>query len=356
MTAYSINFCRISLPRRTTKLAVMAEWNFAWEAGVLRHDVFQAKAESRPAYGYEWLQRLPKFDLRLIPLVGRSRYSGYSPLHHLLPKKTLQRFGLPLLKRGMWPFEWPIPGGHRLFPPDAEVRLSQAIQYHFWPYLCPGATPSSFSRHEPIRTLAHHLDFWLPYVDLVAQDRLRRLGRVEIENEKQAALLKRLQEEGPPEFTTERPTFGGYIWWGEEEAKEATREIVEMADREGKLRAILDAVRSNRVEEDFSPRWSFAREDFERKLYRKRSKIKVTFVELPETIPVHGPDVEVDEHLLWQAFFGLLNQKERRITVCLRSGITKANEIASLLGYANHSPVSKALQNIRKKAVEFLDN
>lgn len=36
------------------------------------------------------------------------------------------------------------------------------------------------------------------------------------------------------------------------------------ADADGRLRGILDAVRSNRVEDYFSDRWSYAREDFER--------------------------------------------------------------------------------------------
>jgi len=46
-------------------------------------------------------------------------------------------------------------------------------------------------------------------------------------------------------------------------------------------------------EEDFSERWSRAREDFERKLFRKRDKVKVRFVELDYTIPVQGPETEV---------------------------------------------------------------
>lgn len=151
-----------------------------------------------------------------------------------------------------------------------------------------------------------------------------------------------------------RPLRGGPLWLGEEEAAAATRELVEVADREGRLRAIIDAVRSNRIEDDFSPRWSFAKEDFERRLYRKRSKIKVTFVELDETIPFHGPDSEADENLLWEDFFAVLNAKEKRVVVCLRSGMSKATDIAATLGYANHSPVSKTLQGIRRKAARLL--
>lgn len=145
------------------------------------------------------------------------------------------------------------------------------------------------------------------------------------------------------------------MWLGEVEAWSATRDLVDTADRHGRLRAIIEAVRSHRVQDDFSPRWSFAREDFERRLYRKRSRAKVTFVELCDTIPVHGPNAEGEDNLLWQEFFALLTPKERRIVVCLRSGLTKAAGIARELGYANHSPVSKALGHIRQKALRYLD-
>jgi hypothetical protein len=113
---------------------------------------------------------------------------------------------------------------------------------------------------------------------------------------------------------------------------------------------MIDAVRSNRVEEDFSSRWSYAREDFERKLYSKRSKVRVKFVEIECANSVVGPHSDITENLLWQDFMTLLEPKERRIVVCLTRGTTRLSEIASALGYANHSPVSKALAQVRRKA------
>jgi hypothetical protein len=104
-----------------------------------------------------------------------------------------------------------------------------------------------------------------------------------------------------------------------------------------------------------SERRSNAREDFERKLYSKRSKVRVSFVELKDTLPVHGPASEYTDDLLWEDFAALLDRKERHVVVCLRSGTTKLGDIASELGYSNHSPVSKALARIRKKAERFLN-
>lgn len=119
--------------------------------------------------------------------------------------------------------------------------------------------------------------------------------------------------------------------------------MVEAADAGGRLRAIVDAVRSNRVEDDFSDRWSYAREDFGRKLYHKRNKVRVRFVELTDTIPVQGPETEVEGNLVVGDFLALLDQRERQIVVLLCSGYTKVGEVASILGYKNHSPVSKYL-------------
>jgi hypothetical protein len=194
----------------------------------------------------------------------------------------------------------------------------------------------------------------MPYIDMVAQKRARGFGRTQFEDKKQKADYLKYRHKMPPGVTLQTPLFGGDIWRGQHEALEATREMVDVADKHGNLRAILDAVRSHRIHDDFSQRWSFEREDFERKVYSKRNKVKVTFVELDETVPVHGPQSEIHENLLWEDFFALLDAKERNIVVCLRNGATRL-DIAKDLGYANHSPVSKALTRIHLKAKRLLD-
>lgn len=52
--------------------------------------------------------------------------------------------------------------------------------------------------------------------------------------------------------------MGGQLWFGEDDARAAVVETVEAADRTGRLRGILEAVRSHRVEDDFSSHWSYA--------------------------------------------------------------------------------------------------
>lgn len=217
-------------------------------------------------------------------------------------------------------------------------------------------TLNKYSDSDPLKILAHNLDFWLPYANQVIEDILRTFPRVDFEDTKQKELIKKAKKSMPSDLVIDRPLKGGVVWQGEEEAWDITKRIFEKADSNGRLRAIIDAVRSNRIEDGFSSQWSYEREDFERKLYKKRSKIKVCFVELSDTIPVQGPESEVHENLMWEDFLALLDTKERRIVVLLRNGITKVGEVSKILGYANHSPVSKALSKIREKALVFLDN
>ncbi|XXY51966.1 hypothetical protein WME91_12565 [Sorangium sp. So ce269] len=49
-----------------------------------------------------------------------------------------------------------------------------------------------------------------------------------------------------------------------------------------------------------------------------------------------------------------MNERERRVVVCLRNGFTTATEIAAELGYANHSPISKVLASVREKVRRHL--
>lgn len=329
----------------------IAEWNLLWEAGHLRKDFFFESLLKE----LSWLKEFTDSNIYLLPNTGSPRYHTYIPLFHLLPKKTLLNFGLPLLKKGIWP---PLTYNHSLdllLQSDFEIQLSKAFAHHIWPLLNSGSKINAFSKDDPIVLLSHNLDYWLPFAYSVAEEGLRTFGRVPCEDDEQEKKLLKIKNQMPNYAEAQRPLYGGPIWYGEEEAWDATKEIVKIGDRDGKLSEIIDAVRSNRVEEDFSELWSFAREDFERKLYKKRSKVKVSFVELKDTIPVHGPYSELHENLVWEDFIAILDKKERQVVVCLRSGVTKVGEISKILGYANHSPVSKVLKKIRQKARQYFD-
>ncbi len=268
-------YVTVSLPRSMmedprTAVAV-SNWNLLWEAAQYRRRFFDEDDLPAPM-----CKVADRGDLNVV-FVPRthSRYYEYAPLFHLLPRAALQRHGLPLVRGGQWPFSTRLVDVDRLLPADFEDRLSRAWAGSMWRHLMPQyrSPISGFTADDPIRLLAHNLDFWLPSVTEVIQETLRDFPEVDNDIVTGPVLL----QDGSvlDGAVAANPRTGGDIWRGEEEAAEMIRSTFEAADADGKLRGILDAVRSNRCDDDFSPQWSGAREDFERKLYNKRSRTKV---------------------------------------------------------------------------------
>lgn len=324
---------------------VVGQWNLLWEAGQFRRRFFDEDELPEP------LRRIADRGDVNVSLVPRtvSRYFEYAPLMHLLPESTLQRFNLPTLRAGTWPYiaDW---GYDALLPADFASRLSAAWAFTVWPYLNSGSRMSAFLDHEPIRLLSHNLDYWVPAVTEVIQRVLR--GFPEVDNGVTPGPVSLINGGILDGATTANPRMGGSIWVGEDEAAAKVKETIDAADSTGQLRSIIDAVRSNRVEDDFSQHWSNAREDFERKMYKKRSKVKVSFVELKDTIPVQSAESDIDGALITNDFLTVLDEKNRQIVVMLSSGMTKT-DIGEALGYAGHSAVSKRLQQIQKAAAAY---
>jgi hypothetical protein len=316
------------LETRGARIFAVARWNALWEAAQFRrrffHDSTDADADDFAKLPPD-LARIADLGDNNVVFIPRTqtRYYDYAPLFHLLPRATLDRYGLPMLTGGQWPF-WA-----ELSNPD--------------PYL-----PADFTR-----ILAHNLDFWVPAVTEAMEDEMRTwpivdtdgpIGPVRLSN---GEILEGVSAGGP--------RVGSDLWTGEEEAAEFVERTVEAADKTGRLRDILDAVRSHRVHDDFSDRWSHAKEDFDRTLNHKRSKVTVTFVELDDTTPVHGPETEVIGQLACSDFLTLLNPRDREVVVVLRSGVTSLTDVGKILGYSSHSAVSKRLARIRDQAARFFD-
>jgi hypothetical protein len=348
----------VTVPMRTDHLgrhssdatvAAIGRWNSLWESAQFRRRHFAEK--DLPSELYEIADR-GDYNVFFIPRT-RSRYYEYASLFHLLPRTTVERYGLPLLRGGAWPFLAETSRVDACLPVDFEQRLSRAWSSAVWRHLMPGSPMRGFTTTDPIRVLAHNLDFWIPAVDAVAQEELR--DRPVVDNGIDPRPVRLTNGSLLDGAVRANPRVGGELWCGELDAAEMLERTVEAADLDGKLRGILEAVRKNRVEDDFSDCWTYEREDFARKLYRKRSKIGVRFVELTDTIAVQGPETEVVDRLVLGDFLALLDERNRQIVVLLRSGHTKLTEIAALLGYSNHSAVSKRLNQIRKLAERFFD-
>ena len=344
-------YVTLSMPHlnRLEVAGAVGQWNMLWEAAQFRRRFFGWDDLPEPMAK---IADLGDINVTFVPRT-RSRYFEYASLFHLLPKRVLDTFGLPTLRGGQWPFMADYTGIDDFLPSDFYARLARAWASTVWPHLISGSKMKAFSADDPIRLLAHNLDFWVPAVTATIQNRLRDFP--EVDKGKAPGPVTLADGSILAGAVAGNPRMGGPVWFGEEDAHDAVVETVDAADRTGRLRGILDEVRSHRIEDDFSPYWSYAREDFERKLHGKRRKVKVRFVELTDATPVQGPESEVVGNLVTNDFLALLEARNRQIVVLLNSGVTNKTEIADILGYANHSAVSKRLAQIRRAAEVYFD-
>ena len=329
----------------------IVQWNNVWEQAHLRLDILYDQIPEE----LNWIKDHEDSNIYLLPHHKHSNYYAFQHILNLIPSKTRLKHGLPLFKRGNWPSEldnWYL---NSILPKDFDDKLSKAFAFHIWPLLNKSSKMNAFSSNDPLLLLSHNLNYWMPYLHQIIESKLSELPRVKFDDDKQRKKCNELQKKMPEGITVARPRMGGMIWYGEQDAWDVTKQLIEYADNKGNLRAIIEAVRSNRIKDDFSEKWSYTKEDFERKIYHKRNKTKVTFVELDDTHPVFAPTSEIHGNLVWEDFIALLDQKEKRIVICLKNGITELTKISEVLGYANHSPVSKSMARIRNKAKQYLD-
>lgn len=132
----------------------VSEWNNTWESGPVRAALFEQRCPTR----LRWVTEASA-NLRLISCSSRHHYDAFGLLYHLLPLSTLKRFGLPVLHKGIWP---QLTRHHLLdhfLPSDFDARLEQAMAHHLWPLLGGRGRPEDFSKNDPIRMLAHNLNY-----------------------------------------------------------------------------------------------------------------------------------------------------------------------------------------------------
>jgi hypothetical protein len=89
-------------PRHTDAELALAitEWNLLWEAAQFRRRLFSD--EQLPVQLREIADR-GDVNVVFVPKTA-SRYYEYARLFHLLPRSTIERHGLPLLRSGQWPY------------------------------------------------------------------------------------------------------------------------------------------------------------------------------------------------------------------------------------------------------------
>ena len=71
--------------------------------------------------------------------------------------------------------------------------------------------------------------------------------------------------------------------------------------------------------------------------------------------PGPRPETEIVDGLAVSEFMTVLNPLDREVVV-LRNSTTNLTEIAAIMGYSNHSAVSKQLKRIRDLADRFFED
>ena len=129
-----------------------------------------------------------------------------------------------------------------------------------------------------------------------------------------------------------------------------------------KMRKVHEIVNTHRSHDDYSSRPSHAKMDFHRHYYHTRTKTKVEpiisgYDENGEEEIVYAPYTpnefaEVEFRMWFDGFLEQLSEKDQQIIQLLEQGYTQ-EEIAEMLGYANHSGVTKRIMYIRKALTDF---
>jgi len=173
-------------------------------------------------------------------------------------------------------------------------------------------------------------------------------------------LWEELRQQVPVEHlkgvTLSRPYYGGTLW-DENDQRECDGVLEELLGDGGgqeSLEPVLQVLNSSRTHEDFSDRYSWVKEDFERSFYSKRSKIRVSLVETVDDVPVwSAPEPEGYGNVLFRDVLSFFDAKDRHLVLALRHGKT-VSEIAREQGLKGHASVSRRLKRIRAKVREVL--
>lgn len=113
-------YVALSMARSDMELVgAVGQWNMLWESAQFRRRFFDIDDLPKPMAK---IADLGDVNVTFVPRT-RARYFEYAPLFHLLPKRVLDMFGLPLLRGGQWPFMADWAGIDDFLPTDFEARL-----------------------------------------------------------------------------------------------------------------------------------------------------------------------------------------------------------------------------------------
>lgn len=338
-------------------IAHIHEWNATQRAGFVRSG--EALEGLKPAIPYLEERRNP--NMILVPTYGGSSELDVM-LAGLLPDDVLARAGLER-RRAMMPLLFT----HHDLPADYGTRARAAFAHYIWTRLCPLARLSegAFSPQSPLRLLAGDTPYWahrLYRLALARRDEFFEPTTHEDEtwkplDELRNKLMADLPEEDRHRFEVQRPLMGGDVWdeFDEDEREEVIRSAIDGDGVLDSLDPVVELLHRHRTHDDFSAAHSWIKEDFERSFYSKRAKLKVELVETIDDAPAYALEPnEPYEQVLFRDVIAVLDQKERRLVVALRSG-KNASTIAREAGLRGHASVSRRIAALKAKVSNLLN-
>ena len=255
----------------------------------------------------------------------------FLPLFYLIPKEFLEKRGLGGYPRDPMEFaenpEWTAAYYSKVF----QVQLMDIWAQMMWQALGIRGGFDCYSTNDPFVRMAVDLPFWAALSE--------KLG---MSTDLLAMLPEKIQA---THFTQGQASqhcaaMAAYLW----------------ALPQLNLSKIREVVETHRSHDDYANRYSNIKVDFYRKYYHTRSKWAKT-VPLEEetddtTIYGHTPNQFAEaEYTMWlDSFCKRLNKKDAQIVHLLNQGYTQ-QEIADILGYANHSGVSKRISKYIRPAM-----
>jgi hypothetical protein len=333
------------------------DWNATQRAGFVRSG--RSMEGLKPFVPYLEERRNP--NMILVPT-----YDGSSELDvmlaGLLPDDVLVRAGLER-RRAMMGLMYV----HHDLPADYGARARAAFAQYIWTRLCPLARLSegAFSARSPLRLLAGDTPYWahrLYRLALARRDDFFEPTTHEDETwkpleELRSKILADLPEDERHLFEVKRPLMGGDVW--DEFDADEREDVIQCAiDGDGVLESlepVVELLHRHRTHDDFSAAHSWIKEDFERSFYSKRAKVKVDLVETIDDAPAYTLEPnEPYESVLFRDVIAVLDQKERRLVVALRSG-KNASTIAREAGLRGHASVSRRIAALKAKVARLLN-
>src|SRR5216684_3593193 len=252
-------------------------------------------------------------------------------------------------------------------PPGFAASVCSAFTQYIWTKLAPQSRlrESFFSSSSPLRLLSADISYWMNRVYRVALDRQESFREVSDTSARAwrplPELADKLNKSLPPylrdRIRVRRPLCGGDLWdiHDAEEREQVIEEAITGVGVMESLQPIIELLHTHRAHEDFSDRYSWVKEDFERSFYSKRAKLQVVLVETMDDAPVwSADDHDGYSRVLLRDIFAFLNPRERKLFLALRQGRT-VGEIAVRDELAGHAAISRRVKALKKKISALLN-